>query len=107
MSEVYYRYEDHPGYLPGSAVVTLCTFTVLKTTPRGVWIRYTWKDKKFVLNSRKRYAYPTMELAMESFKARKVKQMGHLTRQLKQAKFALKMVDLDDFKPVEESWILN
>jgi hypothetical protein len=48
-------------------------YDIIKTTPCGVWIR-VGPDKKFVLSdSHKRFAYPTLEEAKESFIARKRK----------------------------------
>lgn len=61
-------------------------FNILRFTKCGCWI----EGEKFVLLSgKKRYAYPTKEEALESFKRRKAMQIKILTRLLAQAKNAL------------------
>jgi len=65
-------------------------FDVKKVTPKGVWLDLGWGDARFVrTNARKQYACPTLELAMESFKARKQRQIKLLTSQLQRAERAL------------------
>ena len=65
-------------------------FDVKKVTPKGVWLDLGWGDARFVrTNARKQYACPTLELAMESFKARKQRQIKLLTSQLRRAERAL------------------
>ena len=79
----FYRYEDvmYAGPVdecgdysgPGELRVELREYEVVKTTPKGAWIRRSSMDnKRFVnLQARKQYACPTIEEAAESFKARK------------------------------------
>jgi hypothetical protein len=71
--------------------VTLLEFRVVKETPKGAWIETTFcGDKRFVrLDARKQYACPTVELARQSFIARKKRQIKILTKQLENAKEAL------------------
>ena len=70
---------------PGEAHLYADYFPVVKETPKGCWIDVYGK-RKFVLNdSTKRYAYPTKELALQSFIARKRRQAGILRAQLKNA----------------------
>lgn len=58
---------------------------ILKRTPKGAWVE-TWKynkryaNKTFVLITKeygKRYAYPALEGAMKSYRARKIWQKHH------------------------------
>ena len=85
--EVYYRYVDYSegtGYtdvcgefvFTGSVTrVRVKTFKVIKFTLKGAWIRDSGGDERFVLTgTRKCYAHPTIEEALESFKARKNRQ---------------------------------
>jgi|ERR1700739_1756224 len=67
---------NYDGDLVGSHMeVTLRKFEVLKTTPKGVWLKQFMEDKKFVLrDARKRFACPTVAEAFESFRARKARQ---------------------------------
>lgn len=74
-------------------------FDVIKETDKGYWVasQYapTWldfkqmKDRKFAKwvskVSNKRYCYPSIELAIESFKKRKIRQKTMLEYQLEQA----------------------
>lgn len=92
VSEVWYRYENHWYSEDRGTEIYLHEWTVDKHTPKGVWIS-RYGQKKFVLNdARKRYAYPTIELAKKSFIARKQHQIGHLRTQLDHAERALKLM---------------
>lgn len=84
MTEFYYRYYDS-SFLE-EITIGLEKFRVVKYTPKGVWIEtYAYPTKrKFVLNdARVRYAYPTKELAENSYRKRKEHQRWHLWRALK------------------------
>lgn len=63
-------------------------FEVVKVTAKGVWIRVGWirATNRFVLlSARRRFAAPTQQLALESFLARKHRQIGILMRQINRA----------------------
>lgn len=100
MTETWYRYEDHRESLgvdqwdnpyPGfRSVVTLSEFSVLRHTPKGVWLtnKGLWggTSRHFVRNeARKRFACPTKEDALESYIARKKRQIQILEDQVKHA----------------------
>lgn len=86
--EHWYRYEDrrrsyssfdHNGEYVGSHAhyveIVLCTFEVLKYTPKGIWLD-NWGQRKFVLKeATKRWACATEAEARVSFLARKRKQL--------------------------------
>ena len=81
---VFYRYEN-----PGDRI-HLYEYPFLKETPKGYWIGVFFEGEKWVSKTaRKRFAYPTKELALESFKARKNRQILLLTTQLIKSKKAL------------------
>lgn len=71
------------------------TFYVAKITAKGVWLSLYKHDTeppyfKFVLNtSRRRYAYPTLEEAIDSYEKRKNWQIKHATRSLELAQSML------------------
>lgn len=97
---VWYRYEDRlSGDDWGTYVnVNLRQFEVVRETPKGVWLRlYEYSDMsplRFVLReSRKRYACPTKEQAMESFLARKRKQMRILKQKLQHVEEAIQIAE--------------
>lgn len=77
-------------------------WVVQRHTPKGVWIirQDAWCNKeRFVLNNaRKRWAYPTPELALQSFIARKQKQKTILTSQLSNVIEALALAEVMDTK---------
>jgi hypothetical protein len=78
--EFRYRFED--AYeLDGQPF--LCKFRVTRRTPRGVMIN-CWGTEKFILagTDGKRYAYPTEEQALYSYKRRKQRAISILTNQL-------------------------
>lgn len=98
MSEVWYRYEDsivssfdtEYEYVVARRVrLDLIEYRVIKHTPKGVWLELGI-DKRLVLrHSRKRFACPTKEEALESFIARKECQIRILEDKLKMTKSAL------------------
>lgn len=86
-----YRYINQINSYEHTCVILL-TFDVVSETKKGYW----FKDftaiiaKRFVLkNSRKRFCHITKELALESFKKRKKKQIQILSYQLQCARDAL------------------
>jgi len=93
--EFWYRYEDRSystiidadREIFGSEVKLECRqYRVIKHTPKGVWLD-VYGRKRFVLNSAiKRFACSTRVLALESFIARKDRQIGIYTSRLMQAK---------------------
>ena len=93
---IFYRYDQHL-YESGPRVC-LIEFKMWSETPCGYWIIPQWdyegEFKRWVSKTaRKRYAYPTIEEALTSFKARKKRQIIILTYQLKNAKKALEIAD--------------
>jgi len=73
-------------YYTTSSGVHLDSFTVVKTTPKGVWL----DNKKFILrDARKRWACPTKPEARESFIARKRVHIRILKKQLQLAEQSL------------------
>ena len=82
-----YRYDSINGY--GYMKVCLEEYEVERETPCGYWIR---GERKWVpKDGKKRYAYPTKEEALESFRARKRRQIGILRKQLANAEVFLNM----------------
>ncbi len=89
--------------------VTVCLekFKAVRETPQGYWVvsQYApaWltpqelikrKYAKWVSKTaHKRYCYPTMEMAVESFKRRKWLQLGKLEHQIAQARFVVSHSD--------------
>jgi hypothetical protein len=88
--ERYYREVD--GYYEGDKpTISLREFKVLSRTEKGAWITDLWDHdgtyKRFVLDGKgKRFAYPTKELARESYIIRKAREIGHCARQHDKAK---------------------
>lgn len=74
MTEVWYRYFDLIGWENAKPRLQECK--VLRHTPRGVVLDF-YGEEKFVLSTaRRRWAYPTKELALDSYIQRKRKQIG-------------------------------
>jgi len=100
--EVWYRYNDMvyaeidewgEAYGRGRIEVNLYEYKVIKKTPKGVWLD-NYGFKKFVLkDARKRFACPTKQEALESFIARKKKQLKILKAQMDRAMVALHQVE--------------
>lgn len=98
--EILYRYEDSydcggfdmdGDWIPGplSTRVHLAEYTIKKFTPCGAWIRYGTKDKFVNFKTKKKFACITPKEALESFLARKAKQIQILQNQLERATEAL------------------
>lgn len=71
--EKWYRYSD--GLSTSAPYITLLEFYVNKKTEKGVWIDYCGRPKFVLRDAKKRFACPTKEEALESFKARKKRQL--------------------------------
>lgn len=104
------QWEDPlPGYV---LKLHLEQFEILKRTPKGAWIRrYKFKlfgsskNKRFVLlTARKKFACPTKDEALESFKARKRRQIEILEHRLKKAKLALELAEERNFEVGKVVW---
>lgn len=97
--DTWYRYED-VRYSPSSdeydfpiapprTDVVLRKFSVIKVTPKGVWL-----NGRFVLrDARKRYACPTEDEARVSFLARKTKQLRILRKQVEHVEQAIALIN--------------
>ncbi len=111
--EIWYRYEDvtyaggvnEDGDWNGNTTlkVELREFVVLKHTKHGVWLAPSFGDyktlgfigseRRFVLNrSIKRFACPTIELATESFIARKTRQVSIYEKRAGTARAAIHLI---------------
>lgn len=79
-------------------------YEVVKLTPKGVWLNFgEWRLPKniFVLNgSRKKFAYPTREEALEGFIQKKKRHVSILAAQHDDAKAALDLaLDVQSGRP--------
>jgi hypothetical protein len=77
-------------------VEVFCTeYTVQSETPCGVWL--SGYPRKWVSNTaRRRFAYPTKELALDSFRIRNARRISYLKRDLKVAGLAKLALDKED-----------
>lgn len=74
------------------------TLRVLYATPKGVWIAWPWDvngvNRRFVLlGDGRRFAYPTFEAALDSYRRRKQRQIGHARAAIDNATEALGWCD--------------
>ena len=103
--DVYYRYEDYlqgtggwdmqGEWEPGPSVIRIrvVEFKVLKVTPKGVWLK-VFDGKRFVLNSAiKRFADPTLERALVSFRKRKERQASIYEARARNAREAIRRAE--------------
>lgn len=89
----WYRYVDMVMW-GGDVKVLLEEYDQIKETPCGVWLRYSrWafysKQHWMKKGARKKFACPTKEEALESFVARKRRQLDILRYQTERAEEAL------------------
>lgn len=105
--DIYYRFKEEATYyeIPGARVV-LEEYEVVKKTKCGAWIRlrgYHFDRMHFVLDvGRKRFAYPTEALALESFLVRKRRHLEHLESKVEVVRAALRMASMPGFKPTRD-----
>lgn len=79
---------------PSTLHVELRRFRVLKRTPKGVWLEGWPSSRRFVLNeATKRFACPTIAEALESFIARKKRQIKIYRRRMEDAQDALRIAE--------------
>lgn len=104
-----YRLEDgdYPqhGY---SSLVNVRHFRVVKETPCGAWVSEAWDDgdfgligngkKRFILNGPgRRFCYPDLGQARQSYLCRKRKHLEHLERSMARAKAGQAEASKPDF----------
>jgi hypothetical protein len=86
----------------GSTSIVLHEYEVARTTPKGVWLRIGFygdfaaldAHERFVLTSaRKRFACPTKREAMDSFIARKKKEIRIYTARIERARGDLRAAE--------------
>lgn len=109
MSDIWYRFVDvrYAAYVNefgeaegvGRLEVRLDQYTVVKTTPKGVWLSlrfgdFTCGSNRFVLrDAHKRFACPTIEDAKVSFIARKTRQRKIHAAAVARAEEAMRIVE--------------
>jgi hypothetical protein len=93
-------YGDGNGYT--YIRVYLSKYPITKKTNKGIWIDIFGRKRFVLLSARKKYACLTQEEALESFKARKNRQIRILNSQLTHAKEAL-----DQAETIEKALIYS
>jgi hypothetical protein len=78
----YIRFTDGPH-------VTVDSFMVVKETPCGYWIEVNEGSRWVSATGKKRYAYPTVEEAIEGWRARKQRQISILRSKIAEINQAL------------------
>lgn len=88
IGDMWYRY-NAPSMGEGEPTPLLEKFTVIKETPKGVWLATEWSPdypfKWVSKTSRKRFAYPTLEEAQYSYRVRQAWRLKHARNALKYA----------------------
>lgn len=95
-AETWYRYHDwRTGDEWGSSATVSCQeFRVEKHTPKGVQLYMGYKQTRFVLKAaRKRFACPTKDEAMDSFRARKKRQLSILRARADHVEEVLRLIN--------------
>ena len=87
----------------GEDMLEVEVYVGVKKTPKGMWIirndwidyvDQKWVNKRFILDSsKKKYAYPTVQGAVNNFIKRKIKQLSILERQLNDTKYQLELAE--------------
>ncbi|HDR9103684.1 hypothetical protein [Paraburkholderia sp. A3RO-2L] len=88
------EYDEPRG--SSSLVVTATPYPVIRVTPKGKWISVGFGAKRFILTgARKRFAHETVDLAVESFAARKNRRISILQNQIARAQRELARVETE------------
>lgn len=96
-----YRYDAHSITIwdsnePIGVELVLTSYPINKYTPKGYWV---CTNTKWVSNSsRKRWAYPTKEEALNSYRIRNTHRIHYLERDLVIAKFAKQALETPELK---------
>lgn len=86
-----YRYIDE--HFNAGSIIRLLHFPITRETPACFVINYAYQDKYVLKQARKRFAYPTIELARQSFEIRKRKQLQYLKVQYDRITLVNKWID--------------
>ena len=74
-------------------------YEILRKTPKGCWISVGYEQEKFILDdARRRWAYPTVELARNSYRIRKERQIRHCNDMVEAANLGLVAMG---FQPID------
>lgn len=109
MIKVLYRYDFKP-WLEDSIQFVCGEFLVDRKTPKGCWIKLdSWSgEEKFILDGgKKRFAYPTKELAWHGFLRRKQMESRILSSRLNRVQAAISYVKANPDTPDFSSIIYN
>lgn len=72
--------DPYPGH---TMELTCYRLPLIKETPKGAWVDYYGKNRWVKMSAKKRFACPTFEEAIESYKARKNRQISILRSRIK------------------------
>jgi hypothetical protein len=90
MTQLRYRYSNIGSY--DAPCLHVETYTVLRQTPKGVWIDH-WAGEKFLNETGEyngsRYAYPTLPEALEHYMARTRKHLKIMASRIARAEAGL------------------
>lgn len=88
--EYWYRLFD--GGWDRAGDIEVVYYEVMKHTPCGVWLHVGDGEQRFVLQpsgTSRRFAYPTLEQALMSYRYRKLRQVQHKKMELERAEAQL------------------
>lgn len=88
----WYRYYDEQGW--ENPTVKLQECEVIRETERCVILKFFGEEKRVLKNARRRWAYPTKELALNSYIIRKRRQAAWAQATVDHAKAMLHQAEL-------------
>lgn len=97
VNDVWFRYEqrtygsvdEFDNLISTRHELALMEFKVAKVTPKGVWLERYLGNRFVRASSKRRFAHPSKDAALESFRQRKLRQIELLQSQLSVAKTML------------------
>ena len=96
-----YRVHDTPSGIDDAMDYSYCSNTetycyrykIIRGTPCGVWIQHGQSRKFVLLDASKKFACETVESAIESFKARKARQLRIMEARIRSIKETVANID--------------
>jgi hypothetical protein len=85
----WYHFYEHRWSDDIETHILLAKCPVMRETDKTVVINYFGQEKRVLKDARKRFAYPTIELALQSYRARKNFHVSRLEFQLETARDGL------------------
>jgi hypothetical protein len=95
----------HYFRIDGYGNAYIAAYEIVRKTAKGCWISTGYQTEKFILDgARRRWAYPTKELALDSYRIRKERQIRHCNDMVQAANEGLTTMGFKAIDPKSRFW---